>query len=102
MGVAAAALSSRDHRIQLTQARFRRVGLRCQWGSAWTSEQLLGMWNWRWRSGIHPGVGWGQRSTAEREMQGEESRDPGVIPEEFLCEQGSLQKYLLAHLPSGF
>lgn len=49
-----------------------------------------------------PWGGVGSRRTAEREMQGEESRDLGVIPEEFLCEQGSLQKYLSAHLPSGF
>lgn len=51
-----------------------------------------------------PGVGWGERSTAGRELLGKESRDQGVIPEEFLCEQGRLQKYLRHSwaLPLGF
>ena len=51
-----------------------------------------------------PGVGWGERSTAGRELLGKESRDQGVIPEEFLCEQGHLQKYLRHSwaLPLGF
>lgn len=47
-------------------------------------------------------MGWGERSTAEREVLGEENRDQGVIPEEFLCEQGRLQKYLSAQLGLAF
>lgn len=47
----------------------------------------------RVRDSPRGGVGWGGPSTAERELLGKESRDQGVIPEEFLCERGRLQKY---------
>lgn len=76
-----------DCRIQLTEVCFRRVGLRCRWGSAWTCEQLLGMQTGS-VGGIHPGVGWCRQHTPEREVWGEESRDQGLIPKDFLCEQG--------------
>ena len=85
MGVATAALSNRGHRIQLTQACFGRVRLRCHWVQHGLANSCRGCGIGHAGPGFTPGwggVGWAEYSREGAAGQGEQGpgSDPGGIP----------------------